>query len=202
MKKILFFTLFFTILVSMTSVSAKTFDSKITNNSNKEWTIAFNSKIAFNEATKNFIYIVTDSGEQHPTTLKISDDAKKVTIHPEAPFLLGESYSVVITKDVQTETGKYLKEETRMPFSVQGKYIVSVKAILNPLVTNVVIQGTKEVAKMSISVNGNSEIFLHNNGNGQYTRGMLGLMDGDEIHIRAYTEESSLLEEQMFKISN
>ena len=89
-----------------------------------------------------------------------------------------------------------------MSFKVQGKYIQSVQATLNPLVTNIVVQGTKEVSTMSISINGTNETPLHQGKNFQFSRGVPGLLNGDEIHVRAYTGQGDLLEEQTYRISN
>ena len=204
MKKTIFcsFMALCSLLIWMTPATAKNFEEKTTDDPKKVWNITFNSEILFNEKIDNYIYIESESGIHHPASLERSADARTIRVRPETPFLIGESYSLVITKDVQSATKKMLKEETRMSFKVQGKYIQSVQATLNPLVTNIVVQGTQEVSTMSISINGTNETPLHQGKNYQFSRGMPGLINGDEIHVRAYTGKGVLLEEQTYRISN
>lgn len=204
MKKAIFGTaaiLLYSLLVWITPATAKTFETKIIHDPQKVWKVTFNKEVQFNENMNN-IYIQTDSGERTPTILKISNDSKTVMIYPQTPYLMGKSYTMIITKDVQSQKKKPIKEETRMSFKIQGKVIQSIQAILNPLVTNVVVQGTQDAAKMSMSVNGTDEIPLHMGQNFQFSRGVPGLINGDKIRIRAYSEQGDLLEEQTYQISN
>lgn len=85
-------------------------------------------------------------------------------------------------------------------FTVQGTYIRSAQAIVTPLVTNVIIQGTEKVAKITISVNGNAETTLHSDDHFQFSRGMQGLIVGDTLTIRAYSTNGTKLEEQTYQI--
>ena len=204
MKKTIYcsFIALLSLLIWMTPATAKTFDEKPTNDPKKVWNITFNSEILFDENINNYIYIETESGNRHPAFLKKSDDAKTVMVHPETPFLIGESYTLIITKSVQSASKKPLNEETRMSFKIQGEYIQSVQANLNPLATNILVQGTKSVSTMSFSINGTSEKPLHQGKSYQFSRGVPGLINGDEIHIRAYAEQGDLLEEQTYRISN
>ena len=204
MKKIIYcsFIALLNLFIWMTPATAKTFSEKITHDSKKVWNITFNSEILFNENINNYIYIETEAGARHPASLKISDDTKTVMVRPEIPFLMGESYSLIITEAVQSATKKTLNEETRMSFKVQGKYIQSIQAALNPLVTNIIVQGTKEVFTVSISINGTEETPLHQGKSYQFSRGVPGLINGDEIHVRAYSGQGDLLEEQTYRISN
>lgn len=202
-KKTLFYLLFFlsSLLIITTPTQAKTFDSAITNDPEKPWTITFNSGITFNTVTKNSIYIQTASGERHPTILTISDDFKKVTITPQTPYSIGTDYSLIITKDVQSVTKKALSEETKMSFTLQGKYILSVQTTLNSLVSNIVVQSGKDVASIKISINGSPEIQLLNKGSFQFKKGILGLTAGDQLDIHAYTAQGTLLEKQTYHIT-
>ena len=189
-------------VIWITPATAKTFEPKITHDPQKDWTIAFNSEILFNENIKNYIYIETESGDQHPVSLDISEDSKKVMVHAKNTLFNGRILFFNHYKRCSIINKKPLKEETSMSFKVQGKHIQSIQATLNPLVTNIVVQGTKEVSTMSISINGTNETPLHQGKNNQFSRGLPGLINGDEIHVRAYTGKGDLLEEQTYRISN
>lgn len=205
MNKTIFGTAAFLLLgffIWMMPATAKTFETKIISDPQKVWKITFNKEIQFNDSTNDNIYIQTDSGERMPVSLEISNDSKTVMIHPQTPYLMGKSYSLIISKNVQSQKKEPIKEETSMSFKIQGEVIQSIQASLNPLVTNVVVQGTPAAAKMSMSVNGSDEMPLHMGKSFQFSRGVPGLMNGDKIRIRAYTEQGNLLEEQTYQIPN
>ncbi|WP_077214968.1 Ig-like domain-containing protein [Bacillus dakarensis] len=200
MKRPIYFPLVFlsSLLIFIAPASAKNFEKEVTHDPQKVWEIEFNSVVEFNEDIKKSIYIETESGQHHPVNLQLSADGKTIKVHPDKPFFIEESYSLIITEDVYSVAGTKLNEETIMPFEVQGEYIQSVQVTLNPLVTNVQAKAANGVARITISINGGSEIALHED----RTRGIRGLMAGDEIQIFAYDQHEQLLEKQSYQVLN
>lgn len=195
------FILAFCMLILISPAEAKTFKSEVINDSQKSWNIEFNKEVNPTIDSQT-IYILADNGEKHPVSLLVSDDHKRVTVKPLEPFLLGTNYTLIVTKEVESLQGGKLKEESKLSFKVEGDYIQSVQAAVNPFVTNVRVQGTKDVQKMTISVNNSEEITLHPYVDSQFNRGALGLVNGDILHIQAYDEQGHLLEKQTYKVTN
>lgn len=184
----------------MSPVTAKTFESQKIENPTKVWNIQFNSEVTVNETTKNFIYIKTEAGDKHPLTLQSTNNQKTVALHPTKPFLLGKTYSIIIEKDIPSTTGKQLKEQTIKQFTVQGTYIRSAQAVVTPFATDVKVQATAGVAKITVSVNGNATTTLFNDGASQFSKGMQGLSIGDTLTIRAYDKDQTEIETQTYQI--
>lgn len=204
MKKIIIYIFIFFLSCSFLSnpALALTFDSKTTTNADKQWTIRFNSEISSTADLKNSLYIQESSGDRHAVTPKIASDGKAATLVPSAPFFIGKSYSVVVTTDVTSKSGKALKEQTTLPFSIKGDYIQSANAVLNPFATNFTVQGTSSVYQMTASLNGGAEIDLHRTTGSRFSYGMIGLLSGDIITIRAYSTTGKLLEQYNYEVTD
>ncbi|WP_100401554.1 Ig-like domain-containing protein [Bacillus sp. FJAT-42315] len=182
--------------------TAKTFEPKMITNPMKSWNISFNNPVKGIPNDSDSIYISSPSGDKHPISYELSKDQKMMKIIPSEPYLIGKSYTLVIKQGVESAKGKKLKEDVVMNFQLQGQYIKSIEAALNPLATNVKVQGTDGVAAVKVSINKGSETPLHPNSNYLFTRGFIGLMNGDLLQIRAYNQQGKLIEEQTYQIGS
>jgi hypothetical protein len=180
--------------------NATSFESQIITDPEKSWTITFNNEVSFESPNRNAIYIVSANGDKHPVSLTVSDDSKKITVHPTEPYTFGTLYTLVIPKEFVSKKGDKLKLDVKKQFQLQGTHILTISATLNPLFTNVIVQGTSNVTSMKVSVNGTAEETIHPSSNHQFQRGMLGLAVGDQLIIRAFDRHGDLLETQNYEV--
>lgn len=204
MKKIIFtiFIFFLTGSFLSNSALALTFDSKTITNADKTWTIRFNSEISRTINLNSNIYIQDSAGNRHPAEAALSSDGKAINVTPDEPYYIGKSYRVVVTTGVSSKSGKTLKEQAVLPFSIKGDYIHSASAVLNPFATNVTVQGTSSVYQMTASLNGALETGLHRTSGNRFSYGMIGLINGDIITICAYSTTGKLLEQYNYEVTD
>lgn len=204
MKKFIFTIFIFFLAGSFLSnpALALTFDSKTTNKEDKKWTIRFNSEISSTINLNSNVYIQDSDGNRHSAEAVLSSDGKAIILTPDDPYYIGKSYRVVVNKGISSKSGKLLKEQAILPFSLKGDYIHSASAVLNPFATNFTVQGTSSVYQMTASLNGSAETTLHRNAGNQFSYGMIGLISGDIITIRAYSTTGKLLEHYNYEVTD
>lgn len=180
------------------SASAKTFDFQTITDPDKSWTIKFNDAVN-EQADLNSIYITSTDKVNHDVSIIISADSEKVIVKPKKPYQVGTDYTLVIPKGFISAKGQKLKADVTMPFKLQGIHIQTISANWNALATNVIVQGSTNVSKVTVSLNSNPEKILIRLAN-KFSLGMSGLLPGDPLTIRAYDEQDNLLETQYYEV--
>lgn len=199
MKRIFSILLIASLVFTMLpSAQAKTFGTQTITNASKPWTITFSDKINYTSTTNLPIYILTGTDKKHPVSLSISDDFKKVTVTPMENYTIGENYTLFISKNMYSTSGKQLNTDTSLSFQLRGTYIQNVQATWNPFVTNIFVQSTKDITTMKFSVNGSTSQKMIRQNNDQFELGQLGLAIGDKLTFYAYNNSGQQLEIQSY----
>ncbi|WP_081672899.1 Ig-like domain-containing protein [Pontibacillus marinus] len=87
-------------------------------NSNKTWTIKFNTPMNRSTLNPHTITVTDDrTGEKIPVKVKMSKDKKSVTVSPVKHYVKG-SYTLTINDQIQSSHGDSLKEAVQLPFTV------------------------------------------------------------------------------------
>lgn len=205
MKKILTMitlTLFLSLLIPFfqnNSIHAQSLNLQTIDDPTKTWTISFNDAVGADAQNLQKIYVQSANLIKHQVSIKISADSKKVTVKPKNPYLFGNTYTLVIPKDFQSAKGSKTKVEVTKEFKVEGKVISEITAVANPLLTNIIVKGTKDVMKITYAMNGNEEQALIPN-NAQFSKGQQGLVLGDLLTIYAYDKANNLIETQYYEV--
>ena len=82
---------------------------------NKDWTVEFNLPVTKETAGEQNIFVTDKDGNIHPVAYSV--DGTKVNIKPNSNYTKGEIY-VLWIKDVKDATGKDLKENIKMEFTI------------------------------------------------------------------------------------
>lgn len=179
-------------------VNAKPFDFQPIEDSMKPWTITFNDDVS-KQANLKSIIITSSNKTNHDVSITISDDSKKVIVKPLNPYQIGVDYTLIVPEGFESAKGAKLNKDFTKPFKLQGTHIESVSANWNGLATNVIVQGTKNVAEVKVFLEGGRIITLNQLGY-KFSRGIIGLLPGDALTIRAYDEQNNLLETQYYEV--
>lgn len=92
--------------------------SKKNINSNKTWTITFNTPMNRSTLNPHTIKVTSDrTGEEIPVKVQMSKDKKSVTVSPVKHYIKG-SYTLTISDQIQSTHGDQLKEGVQLPFTV------------------------------------------------------------------------------------
>lgn len=180
------------------SASARILDFKPITDPEKPWTITFNDDVS-KQADLNSIRITSNDKVNHAISITISADLKKVIVKPLNPYHFGTDYTLIIPKGFESAKGEKLKADVTLPFKLQGIHIQTIDANWNALATNVIVQGSTNVAKVTASLNGTPEKTLNRLGT-EFSRGIQGLLPGDPLTIRVYDEKDILLETQTYTV--
>lgn len=179
--------------------SAKTFDFKPITDPMKPWTISFSDTV--NEPVDpNAIYITSANNQNHEASIRLSADSTQIIVEPTNPYLFGTEYTLVIPQSFASAKGQKLKEEVTMKFQLQGTHIQTISANLNDWVTNIIVQGTSQVTRTTVSLDGVPERNLHRQSNNTFSLGMPGLYTGAMLTIRAYDAQDQPLETQSYEV--
>ncbi|AEB75384.1 Ig-like domain-containing protein [Clostridium botulinum] len=86
----------------------------------KVWKINFSKQLNKDSVTKNSIKVLNKNGQTIEMNFKIAFDEKSVEITPlKDKYKKGETYSIIIAKDLKDKNNKPLKQETRMKFTIE-----------------------------------------------------------------------------------
>lgn len=180
-------------------ISAKTFTPDPFTNPLKPWTITFNDAVS-DQADLKSIVIIANGKTNHPVdSTIISTDSTKVKVQPSKRYEPGIVYTLVVPKGFLSANDEQLAADVTMSFELSSTHIESIYAEFNRLATNVVVYGSTNVAKVTVSVGNTSETSLHRLGN-KFSRGIPGLTEGELLTIRAYDEHNILLETQTYTV--
>ncbi|MEY8000943.1 Ig-like domain-containing protein [Clostridium sp. Mt-5] len=112
------FSLFF--LISF-NVQAANFTDNQTVDSNKAWTVSFNSEVSFDDLTKQGITVTDSEGTKVNVGLQLGQDSKTVTVTaPQGGYTAGESYTLNIGNQVHSTKGKILNNECKLSFNIKS----------------------------------------------------------------------------------
>lgn len=92
----------------------------------KTWKIKFNTPMdaeTFNKDTVNVLNYKTLTS--HPVTLQLSDDGKTLNVHPDKPYVLGDTYTLQIKQSVKSARGLEMKESIKLSFRTSRDFQIA-----------------------------------------------------------------------------
>jgi len=169
-------------------------DTRITNDLNKSWTVKFSGLLATDTVRSNNIYIVDANNSPLPVTLSISSDNTTVSIKPVSPYTLGNEYWLYVTNGVYRGSGAQtvvpLSKPLVMPFIItQDAHIQSIGKVYNTLLTDISV--TTDPTVHSVSVDGTNMLYQ---GKNTFKLGVASLANGAKIVLKAYDSSGNLLQ--------
>lgn len=206
MRKKISTTITLTLLLSLLlpffingSISAETTGVQTIDYPTKSWTISFNDAVASDEQNRQKIYVTTANKEIFEVSINLSADSKKVIVEPKNPYIFGTTYTLVIPQDFQSANGSKLNAEVTKQFQLKGKVISKISTNMTPLLTNVIVNGSNNIMKVTVSINGDKATSLNYVGT-HFSKGFIGLIKGDTLTINAYDQNNNLLETQKYVV--
>lgn len=116
MRKIISFIVIAMLLLSTsTTVSAKSFKSKINVPLNHIWTVKFNKTLASNQDFSNVI-IKGEDGLSIPITVKIASGLKSITITPSKNYVANSKYTLLVN-GIKDSAGNKLSDSSTIQFT-------------------------------------------------------------------------------------
>ncbi|AKN33843.1 hypothetical protein Ccar_24640 [Clostridium carboxidivorans P7] len=126
-------TITFTLLVNFFipfNISAKELTKELNVSCNRPWSIEFNEKI--DPSTLNGNIIITDSkGKQLKTSINLDDSKRIVIVTPEDKYDTHYMYTLSVNKNVKSDRGQSLQEETTKKFTIMNVKDYNIDAIKN-----------------------------------------------------------------------
>lgn len=96
---------------------------KINIDTNKEWTVKFNSPLKAETVNNKNISVTDDTGNSIPVDVSLGANANTIVISPRVSgYDPNKKYNLVISADVQSITGKKLSSSLNMQFTTINKY--------------------------------------------------------------------------------
>lgn len=83
----------------------------------KSWSIKFNSELLSGSVNLNNIKVLDGSNNPQDISVALQEDKKTVLVSPSTKYKYSTAYTLVITKDVRTQTGIALSKTTMMQFT-------------------------------------------------------------------------------------
>lgn len=119
--RILIATVFSIFFLMLSNVQAASFTDNQTVDSNKAWTIGFNSEVSLDDLTKQGITVTDSVGAKINVGLKLGQDSKTIIVTaPEGGYISGESYTLNIGNQVQSAKGNTLNNEYKLHFNIKS----------------------------------------------------------------------------------
>ncbi|MHC6180917.1 glycoside hydrolase family 113 [Clostridium sp. JNZ X4-2] len=120
-NKILIAAIFSLLFLISFNVQAANFTDNQTVDSNKAWTVSFNSEVSFDDLTKQGITVIDSKGTKVNIGLQLGQDSKTVTVTaPQGGYTPGESYTLNIGNQVHSTKGKILNNECKLSFNIKS----------------------------------------------------------------------------------
>jgi len=150
--KIFTFVFIFSVIMFQYKVLAETnsLDTtpKINVDTNKEWTVKFNSPLKVQTVNSENIQVTDENDKVVPAVVSIGSNSSTIIISPRVSgYEPSKSYNLVISQELQSASGKKLSTPLKMNFTTVNKYndgtsyeslpeVTSVKYDYVPLLSN------------------------------------------------------------------
>lgn len=86
----------------------------------KLWNINFNKEIKFDDIAKNEIKVIDSKKNRVNVELSLGKDNKSIIVNPpNGGYKVGESYTLVLGKDISSKENKRLNKEITMEFTIK-----------------------------------------------------------------------------------
>lgn len=169
------FVFIFAIMIFQSKVLAETnsldTSPKINVDTNKEWTVKFNSPLKAETVNSENIQVTDENDKVVPASVSIGSNSSTIIISPRVSgYEPSKNYNLVISQDLQSTSGKKLSNPLKMKFTTVNQYndgtgyenlpqITSIKYEYAPLLSNQK-QGFTLTTKNE--TNAQYRIFVHN----------------------------------------
>ncbi|MHC6181337.1 N-acetylmuramoyl-L-alanine amidase [Clostridium sp. JNZ X4-2] len=103
---------------------------------NKSWNIKFNIKLDMNTVNDSNIVVTDSDGNVVPVSLQVGQDGTNIVITPKTQYTYGKTYDLTVKNGLKSASGKSLKDQPKMQFTVKSnpassgnaKYTVTIDA--------------------------------------------------------------------------
>ncbi|MCT8976116.1 Ig-like domain-containing protein [Clostridium sp. CX1] len=148
-----------------TNTDEKVIVQKATTNTNKAWTVTFNSEVDYNEI-KNVLQVNEVNNGQlgsvvPVTILPLTNSSMKI-IPPSGGYKKGQFYQITVKKGVKSKKGKTMIKNNVMKFSVNGENTAIGKVEISPVLSMfkvVTINATTRPDIKKYKIEGNDNLF-------------------------------------------
>ncbi|MBM7570256.1 N-acetylglucosaminidase [Aquibacillus albus] len=108
------------------NTNVKQWEKKFGVAADKEWNVAFNTKMNASSFTSENVYVLNnETEEKHPISFQLSEDQKVLTVTPEEAYELHETYILHIGDSVVSTEEIPMGKVIEMPFFVSKEYVVA-----------------------------------------------------------------------------
>lgn len=187
-------------IIPDSAISANSDSPQLIVGQKEDWTITFNDAVLDDDTNLNKISVQSAKGESVDHSISLSTDLEKIIVKPKNPYLFGNTYTLVIPEGFESEKGVKTSTEVRHTFKITGNYIESIKAIYNPLVTNIIVNSDDATIRVVVTLENGEEVDLDGKYKPKFSRGVRGLLPGDLLKIEAYDANNRLLETQYVEV--
>ncbi|NMM61620.1 hydrolase [Clostridium sp. P21] len=124
--KMFILTMVCSLAIVTTKVSAEDLSigsPKVNIVTSKEWTVKFNAPLKADTVNNKNITVKDENNKVIPVSISLGKNSDTVIISPQASgYDPNKKYSLTVGSDVQSESGKKLKNSFQMQFSIDNKY--------------------------------------------------------------------------------
>ncbi|WLR50645.1 CAP-associated domain-containing protein [Bacillus tianshenii] len=104
------------------TIEAKTIEHQENVPSTKDWKITFSTPLNQSTINKENIYVVDNSGQRvSEVEVKLSNSKKAIVVDCQEAYEPGETYTLVLSKNIASTSGSGLGERVKMNFTIQEK---------------------------------------------------------------------------------
>ncbi len=203
MKKLFGFLLSCALIFTLSSHASALFsDDRVTDNPLKPWTITLSSAVDHESISNSTIFIKTSTGKIHPSTVSISTDGQKIEVKPKTTYNPGVNYTLNVTKAVKSQKGSYLKKESLVSFTYEGKAFKEITGTINPFLTNITATTHPGATRVELTDSFGIKVDMHRETIETFSYGLLGMAAGDNVQLKAYDRNGNVLEELTYELTN
>lgn len=148
-----------------TNTDEKVIVQKATTNTNKAWTVTFNSEVDYNEIKDVLQVNEVNNGQLGSavpvTILPLTNSSMKI-IPPSGGYKKGQFYQVTIRKGAKSKKGKTMIKNNVMKFSVNGENTAIGKVEISPVLSMfkvITISATTRPDIKKYKIEGNDNLF-------------------------------------------
>lgn len=174
MKKIRLVLIIFSFILFVSGFKVKASSTQLTTrtniDTNKEWTVKFNSELNESTVTSDNLKVTDSSGNVIPVYVKLGADRKTVIVSPQVSgYAPDAKYTLTVGNEFKSVTGKSLAKSVQMEFDTINKYSDGTDYMNLPKVTSCdfeytpLLSNEKQVFTIGTSYSGSVEyrIFVH-----------------------------------------
>ncbi|WBW94714.1 transglutaminase domain-containing protein [Oceanirhabdus sp. W0125-5] len=121
----------------------------------KVWTIKFNMTLEEADSIEDYVYVQDSKGDRAPVNVQLKNDT--VVVSPTKSYEKGETYKLIIEKELKSSNGVPLKQRVIMPFNIEDN-----EALVKGKLKSELLLAQKEVVIKEYNINKDEIVELVN----------------------------------------